>query len=48
MNTNCAIFSFWDFLFGTKSNFKRYKGMPIGVEKDKDQPIAKLITRPLK
>jgi len=44
----CAIFSFWDFLFGTKSNFKRYPGMPIGVEGDSDQPINKLITRPLK
>ena len=44
----CAIFSFWDHLFGTKSKFKRYLGMPIGVEGDKDQPISKLITRPLK
>jgi len=44
----CAIFSFWDFLFGTKSNFKRYKGMPIGVEGDKEQPLNKLISRPLK
>ncbi|MEK9732209.1 MAG: sterol desaturase family protein [Pelagibacteraceae bacterium] len=44
----CAIFSFWDILFRTKSNFKRYKGMPIGVEKDQDESISKLITRPLK
>ncbi len=44
----CAIFSFWDLLFGTKSKFKRYKGMPIGVEGDQEQSLIKLITRPLK
>jgi sterol desaturase/sphingolipid hydroxylase (fatty acid hydroxylase superfamily) len=44
----CAIFSFWDYLFGTKSKFKRYLGMPIGVEGDKEQSLSKLITRPLK
>tara|TARA_B100000963_G_scaffold121394_1_gene105885 strand:+ start:1726 stop:2481 length:756 start_codon:yes stop_codon:yes gene_type:complete len=44
----CAIFSFWDFIFGTKSNFKRYKGMPIGVEGDREQSLIKLILRPLK
>ena len=44
----CAIFSFWDFLFGTKSNFKRHKGMPIGVEGDREQVLSKLITRPFK
>jgi len=44
----CAIFSFWDLIFKTKSNFKRYKGMPIGVEGDKEQSLVKLISRPLK
>ena len=44
----CAIFSFWDFLFGTKSNFKRRKGMPIGVEGDREQVLSKLITKPFK
>ena len=44
----CAIFSFWDLIFKTKSNFKRYKGMPIGVEGDKEQSLIKLISRPLK
>jgi len=44
----CTIFSFWDILFGTKSNFKRYPKMPIGVEGDKEQPIDKLIMRPIK
>ena len=44
----CAIFSFWDLIFGTRSNFKRYKGMPIGVEGDKEQNLIKLISRPLK
>ena len=44
----CAIFSFWDFLFGTKSNFKRRTGMPIGVEGDREQVLSKLITRPFK
>tara|TARA_B100000609_G_C17165535_1_gene408642 strand:- start:135 stop:890 length:756 start_codon:yes stop_codon:yes gene_type:complete len=44
----CAIFSFWDIIFGTKSKFKRYKGMPIGVEGDQEQSLIKLISRPLK
>ena len=44
----CAIFSLWGLIFGTKSNFKRYKGMPIGVEGDKEQSLRKLISRPLK
>ena len=44
----CAIFSLWDYLFGTRSYFQRYLGMPIGVENDTDQPVSKLITRPLK
>jgi sterol desaturase/sphingolipid hydroxylase (fatty acid hydroxylase superfamily) len=44
----CTIFSLWDLIFGTKSSFKRYLGMPIGVENDRDQPVSKLITRPLK
>ena len=44
----CTIFSLWDYLFGTRSYFQRYLGMPIGVENDRDQPVSKLITRPLK
>jgi len=44
----CTIFSLWDYLFGTRSYFQRYLGMPIGVENDTDQPVSKLITRPLK
>jgi len=35
-------------IFKTKSNFKRYKGMPIGVEGDKEQSLITLISRPLK
>ena len=44
----CTIFSVWDLVFRTKSNFKRYLGMPIGVENDQDQTISKLVVRPLK
>ena len=36
-------FNIWN-----KSNFKRYKGMPIGVEGDSEQSLIKLISRPLK
>lgn len=43
-----TIFSFWDRIFRSKSLTRRFRGMKIGVERLKDQPLHKLIVRPLR
>ena len=41
-----TIFSWWDRIFNSKSNFERKIKMPIGVEGDHEQSLIKLILRP--
>tara|TARA_B100001093_G_scaffold445578_1_gene449282 strand:+ start:567 stop:1313 length:747 start_codon:yes stop_codon:yes gene_type:complete len=41
-----TIFSCWDKIFNSKSNFKRKIKMSIGVEGDHEQSLIKLILRP--
>ena len=41
-----TIFSCWDKIFKSKSNFERKIKMPIGVEGDHEQSLLKLILRP--
>ena len=41
-----TIFSWWDRIFNSKSNFERKIKMPIGVEGDHEQNLIKLILRP--
>lgn len=41
-----TIFSWWDKIFNSKSNFERKIKMPIGVEGDHEQSLLKLILRP--
>lgn len=41
-----TIFSFWDPLFGTRSETKRAKEMEIGVEQRPERPFAHLLLRP--
>ena len=41
-----TIFSCWDRIFNSKSNFERKIKMPIGVENDNEQSLIKLILRP--
>jgi sterol desaturase/sphingolipid hydroxylase (fatty acid hydroxylase superfamily) len=43
-----TIFSWWDKIFRSKSNFERKIGMPIGVEGDSEQSLKNLILRPFK
>jgi sterol desaturase/sphingolipid hydroxylase (fatty acid hydroxylase superfamily) len=43
-----TIFSWWDKIFKSKSNFERKIGMPIGVEGDSEQSLKNLILRPFK
>ena len=41
-----TIFSCWDKIFKSKSNFERQIKMPIGVEGDHEQSLLRLILRP--
>ena len=41
-----TIFSWWDKIFNSKSNFERKIKMPIGVEGDREQNLLQLILRP--
>ena len=41
-----TIFSCWDKIFKSKSNFERKIKMPIGVEGDHEQSLLRLILRP--
>jgi sterol desaturase/sphingolipid hydroxylase (fatty acid hydroxylase superfamily) len=43
-----TIFSWWDKIFNSKSNFTRKIGMPIGVQGDREQNLLNLILRPIK
>ena len=43
-----TIFSWWDKIFNSKSNFIRKVGMPIGVQGDSEQNLLDLILRPIK
>jgi sterol desaturase/sphingolipid hydroxylase (fatty acid hydroxylase superfamily) len=43
-----TIFSWWDKIFRSKSNFERKIGMAIGVEGDSEQSLKNLILRPFK
>jgi len=43
-----TIFSWWDKIFRSKSNFEREIGMPIGIEGDSEQSLKNLILRPFK
>ena len=43
-----TIFSWWDKIFNSKSNFTRKIGMPIGVQGDREQDLLNLILRPIK
>ena len=43
-----TIFSWWDKIFRSKSNFERKIGMPIGVEGDSELSLKNLILRPFK
>ena len=43
-----TIFSWWDKIFNSKSNFTRKVGMPIGVQGDREQNLLNLILRPIK
>jgi len=43
-----TIFSWWDQIFNSKSNFIRKVGMPIGVQGDSEQNLFNLILRPIK
>ena len=43
-----TIFSWWDKIFDSKSNFTRKVGMPIGVQGDREQDLLNLILRPIK
>jgi sterol desaturase/sphingolipid hydroxylase (fatty acid hydroxylase superfamily) len=43
-----TIFSWWDKIFNSKSNFIRKVGMPIGVQGDSEQNLLNLILRPIK
>ena len=43
-----TIFSWWDKIFRSRSNFERKIGMPIGVEGDSEQSLKNLILRPFK
>jgi sterol desaturase/sphingolipid hydroxylase (fatty acid hydroxylase superfamily) len=41
-----TIFSFWDPLFGSRSLTRRWRGMPIGVERLRDRPLPRLLLAP--
>jgi sterol desaturase/sphingolipid hydroxylase (fatty acid hydroxylase superfamily) len=41
-----TIFSWWDRIFNSKSNFEREIKMSIGVEGDREQSLVQLILRP--
>ena len=41
-----TLFSFWDRLFGTLSITRRVSGMPIGVERQHDRPLWRLLLAP--
>ena len=41
-----AVFSFWDRLFRTRSDFARRRGMRIGVEGGSEQNITRLLLQP--
>ena len=43
-----TIFSWWDKIFNSKSDFIRKVGMPIGVQGDSEQNLLNLILRPIK
>ena len=43
-----TIFSWWDKIFNSKSNFIRKVGMPIGVQGDSEENLLNLILRPIK
>src|SRR6056300_700985 len=43
-----TIFSWWDKIFRSRSNFERKIGIPIGVEGDSEQSLKNLILRPFK
>ena len=40
------LFSFWDRLFGSFSPNRRCPGMPIGVEREPEKPLVRLLIRP--
>jgi len=41
-----TIFSFWDRLFRTRSDFARHKGMRIGVQGGSEQNLGRLLLQP--
>ena len=43
-----AIFSFWDPLFGSRSQTERTADMPIGVERERERPLPALLVRPFR
>lgn len=43
-----TIFSFWDPLFGSRSRTRRTPDMPIGVERQHEQPLPALLVRPFR
>jgi len=42
------ILSVWDIVFGSRSATKRWKDMPIGVERRHDESLIGLLTRPFR
>jgi sterol desaturase/sphingolipid hydroxylase (fatty acid hydroxylase superfamily) len=41
-----TIFAFWDPLFASRSLTRRWRGMPIGVERLRDRPLPRLLLAP--
>ncbi len=43
-----TLLSCWDRLFASKSRTRRWAAMPIGVERERDLPVGRLLLRPFR